>query len=223
MDDEPQVLWLLRNILSEHGYTLLGTGNPDEVMRLMETEQPELVLLDLMLPGTSGFELMRRIREVSDLAGHLPVRERPGGERGEGSLNGGRRLHGKAVLVDRAAGESRIIPAERRSGGTAMPRQPYRLGDLAINYADRSVTVSGRTVGLSATEYKLLSELSISAGRVLTRNHILHRVWGEEYSGQSGLLRATVRNLRRKLEDDANDPRYIFTEPRVGYHMAKAE
>ena len=223
VDDEPQVLWLLRNILSEHGYTLLGTGNPDEMMRLMETEQPELVLLDLMLPGTSGFELMRRIREVSE----APVIFLSANDQEENvvkALSMGAddymvKPFSSTELLARVASSLR----KRRSGGTAMPRQPYRLGDLAINYADRSVTVSGRTVGLSATEYKLLSELSISTGRVLTRDHILHRVWGEEYSGQGGLLRATVRNLRRKLGDDANDPRYIFTEPRVGYRMAQGQ
>ena len=76
---------------------------------------------------------------------------------------------------------------------------------------------------MSATEYKLLFELSISAGRVLTHDQILQRVWGTGYAGDAPLLRATVRNLRRKLGDDANDPSYIFTEPRVGYRMAESQ
>ena len=101
------------------------------------------------------------------------------------------------------------------------PRQPYRLGDLTINYADRGVTLSGRPVRLSATEYKLLFELSISAGRVLTHDQLLQRIWGQEYSGEGQLVRVFVGNLRRKLGDDANNPTYIFTEPRVGYRMAK--
>ena len=223
VDDEPQVLWLLRNILSEHGYTLLGTGNPDEVMRLMETEQPELVLLDLMLPGTSGFELMRRIREVSE----APVIFLSANDQEENvvkALSMGAddymvKPFSSTELLARVAASLR----KRRAAGTAMPRQPYRLGDLTIDYADRSVTLSGRPVRLSATEHKLLIALSISAGRVLTRDQILHRVWGSEYSGESEVLRATVKNLRHKLGDDANNPRYIFTEPRVGYRMAKAE
>ena len=85
------------------------------------------------------------------------------------------------------------------------------------------MTVSGHTVKLSAMEYKLLYEFSISAGRVLTHDQILQRVWGWEYSGDVDLLRSTVKNLRRKLGDDASDPRYIFTELRVGYRMPKGE
>ena len=105
--------------------------------------------------------------------------------------------------------------------GASVARQPYRQGNLIINYAARSVTLSGHPVGLSPTEYRLLYELSVSAGRTLTRNQIMDRVWGPEFSSEGGLLRATVKNLRRKLGDDAKDPRYIFTEPRVGYRMEK--
>ena len=119
---------------------------------------------------------------------------------------------------------ARIAASLRKRGlaGTTVLRQAYRLGDLTIDYADRAVTVLGRPVGLSGTEYKLLFELSINAGRVMTHDQILRGVWGRDYSGESQLLRATVKNLRRKLGDDANAPRYIFTEPRVGYRMEKS-
>ena len=221
VDDEPQVLWLLRNILSNHGYKSLGTGNPDQMMRLMETEHPHLVLLDLMLPGTSGFELMDRIREVSD----VPIIFLSANDQEEnivkalamGADDYMIKPFSSTELLARVASSLR----KRRGAGTTAPLQPFNVGDLAIDYADLSVTVSGRPVGLSATEYKLLFELSTNAGRVLTRDQILRRVWGLEYSGERDLLRAAVKNLRRKLGDDANDPRFIFTEPRVGYRMAK--
>ena len=223
VDDEPQVLWLLRNILSDQGYKLFGTSNPDEMMRLVEMEQPHLVLLDLMLPGTSGFELMGRIREMSK----APVIFLSANDQEDNvvrALAMGAddyiiKPFSSTELLARVASSLR----KRRAAGTTMPRQPYRLEDLTIDYAARSVTVSGRPVQLSATEYKLLFELSISAGRVLTRDQILQRVWGAEYSGDGELLRAVVKNLRRKLGDDANEPRYIFTEPRVGYRMPKGE
>ena len=221
VDDEPQVLWLLRNILSNQGYKSLGTGNPDEMMRLMETEHPHLVLLDLMLPGTSGFELMDRIREVSE----VPIIFLSANDQEEnivkalamGADDYMIKPFSSTELLARVASSLR----KRRGAGATAPLQPFNMGDLAIDYADRSVTVSGRPVGLSATEYKLLFELSTNAGRVLTRDQILRRVWGLEYSGERDLLRAAVKNLRRKLGDDANDPRFIFTEPRVGYRMAK--
>ena len=221
VDDEPQVLWLLRNILSAHGYKLFGTGNPDEMMHLLEMEQPRLVLLDLMLPGTSGFELMGRIREVSE----APIIFLSANDQEDNvvrALNMGAddyivKPFSSTELLARVAASLQ----KRRAAGTTMLRQPYRLGDLTINYADRSVNLSGHPVKLSATEYKLLFELSISAGRVLTRDQILQRVWGSDYSGEGELLRATVKNLRRKLGDKANSPKYIFTEPRVGYRIAK--
>ena len=221
VDDESQALWLLRNILSEHGYKLFGTGNPDEMMRLLEIEQPHLVLLDLMLPGVSGFELMGRIREVSD----VPIIFLSANDQEENvvkALDMGAEDYvvkpfSSTELLARVASSLR----KRRGVGANATRQPYKLEDLTINYSDRSVTVSGHPVKLSATEYKLLFELSISAGRVLTHDQILQRVWGLEYSGEVDLLRSTVKNLRRKLGDDANNPRYIFTEPRVGYRMPK--
>ena len=99
--------------------------------------------------------------------------------------------------------------------------RPYRLGDLAIDYMERGVTISDRPVQLTATEYKLLFELSINAGRVLTHDQILQRVWGPEYSGDPQLVRAIVKKVRRKLGEDGSAPKYIMTQPRVGYMMAK--
>ena len=220
VDDEPQVLWLFRNILSNEGYKVSGTGNPDEMMRLLETDQPHLVLLDLMLPGTSGFELMARIREVSE----VPIIFVSANDQEENTVRALEMGADDYVIKPFSSTEllARIASSlrKRRTGGTATQRHPYRVGELAVNYEDRGVTVSGRPVKLSPTEYKLLFELSTNAGRVLTRDQILDPVWGSEYSGESELLRSTVKNLRRKLGDDAREPQYIFTEPRVGYRMA---
>ena len=221
VDDEPQVLRLLRTILDDHGYTTFGTGNPDEMMRLLELEQPHLVLMDLMVPGTSGFELMARVREVSD----VPVIFLSANDQEENVVKA---LHkGADDYVVKPFSSTELVARveaslrKRRSTGTTTLRQPYRQGELIINYGYRAVTVSGRPVELSATEYKLIYELSTNAGRVMTHDQILQRVWGSGYSGSVQLLRATMRNLRHKLGDDANNPQYIFTEPRVGYRMTR--
>ena len=220
VDDEPQVLRLLRTILDDRGYTTFGTGNPDEMMRLLEFEQPHLVLMDLMVPGTSGFELMARVREVSD----VPVIFLSANDQEENVVKA---LHiGADDYVVKPFSSTELVARveaslrKRRSTGTTTLRQPYQQGELIINYGYRAVTVSGRPVELSATEYKLIYELSTNAGRVMTHDQILQRVWGSGYSGSVQLLRATMRNLRHKLGDDANNPQYIFTEPRVGYRMA---
>ena len=218
VDDEPQALWLLRNILSEQGYAVFGTGNPDEMMHLLEMEQPHLVLLDLMMPGISGFDLLTRIRDVSQ----VPVIFLSANDQDESvakALSMGAddyivKPYSSTELLARVVASLR----KRRVVATPTPRQAYQLGDLTIDYVDRSVTVSGSPVRLSRTEYKLIFELSTNAGRVLTHNQLLQRVWGEGYL-DNRILRAAVKNLRHKLGDDANNPRYVFTEPRVGYRM----
>ena len=119
--------------------------------------------------------------------------------------------------------ENMIHQAETEAdeqGSDEQPK-PFFLEELTINYAERHVTVAGRPVRLTATEYRLLQELSNNAGRVLTQERLLRRVWGFEYSENPKLLQAFVKTLRRKLGDDARSPTYIFTEPRVGYRMAK--
>ena len=97
------------------------------------------------------------------------------------------------------------------------------LGDLTIDYAERRVTLAGRPLPLIAMEYRLLAELSANAGRLLTYEHLLERVWGEKSSGDVRPMRTIVSKLRRKLGDDADNPTYIFTEPRVGYRMPRGE
>ena len=120
---------------------------------------------------------------------------------------------------------ARIRAALRRRAGPhpAEPSEPYSLGDLTIDYTGHRVAVAGRPVRLTPTEYELLVELSVHAGRVLTHAQLLKRVWGPERVGEPWLVREVVKRLRRKLGDDADNPAYIFTEPRVGYRMSKGE
>ncbi len=222
VDDEPHILRLVRNTLSEAGYTPIVTGSPDEVERLIEAEKPHLVLMDLALPGADGVELTKRILEVTDvpvifLSGH-------GGDQDVArALEAGAddyivKPFSPTELVARIEAVLRRQAASDRT----RAREPYLLGDLAINYAERRVTVDGRPVQLTATEYKLLFELSVNAGRVLTHDQLLRRGWGPDHPDDSRLLRSFLKKLRRKLGDDADNPTYIFTEPRVGYRMAKS-
>ena len=221
VDDEPQLLRLVRNTLSDAGYTPIVTGDPDEALHLIEQEKPHLVLLDMMLPGTDGIELMRRISEITDapvifLAGH-------GGDEivARAFEAGADDYMVKPFSPTELAARIEAVLRRRTASDRTKEREPYVLGDLTVNYAERRVTVAGRSVRLTATEYKLLFELSINAGRVLTHDQLLGRVWGRDYSGDSPLLRSFVKKLRGKLRDDSSSPRYIFTEPRVGYRMAK--
>ena len=221
VDDEPQILRLVRNTLSDAGYTPIVTGDPDEALHLIEQEKPHLILLDMVLPGTDGIELMKRIPEITDapvifLSGH-------GGDQivARAFEAGADDYMVKPFSPTELAARIEAVLRRRAAPDRIRAREPYVLGDLTVNYAERRVTVAGRPVRLTATEYKLLFELSINAGRALTHDQLLGRVWGRDYSGDSPLLRSFVKKLRGKLKDDANSPRYIFTEPRVGYRMAK--
>ena len=221
VDDDPQVLRYVRNVLSDAGHIPIVTGNPNELLHLLAIEQPHLVLLDLILPGTTGFELMERIREVSN----VPVIFLSGSGEEENIVRALELGADDYIVKPFSATEllARVEASLRKSvkRTESEERKPYRLADVTIDYTARSVTVSGCPVKLTATEYRLIFELSINAGRVLTHDQLLQRVWGTEYSGEGHLVRVFVGNLRRKLGDDARNPRYIFTEPRVGYRMAK--
>ena len=221
VDDEPQVLRLVRNTLSDAGYTPIVTGDPDEVLHLIEQEKPHLVLLDMVLPGTDGIELMKRISEMTD-APVIFLTGRGGDQIVERAFGAGADDYiVKPFSPTELAARIEAVLRRRAASDRSRPREPYALGDLTINYAERRVTVAGCPVQLTATEYKLLFELSANAGQVLTQDQLLRRIWGPDYSGDSRLLRSFVKKLRRKLNDDANSPRYIFTEPRVGYRMVK--
>ena len=221
LDDEPQMLRLVRNTLSDAGYTPIVTGDPDEALRLIEVEKPDLILLDLMLPGADGIELMKRIFQITD----APVIFLSGrdGERDvvRAFEAGADDYIVKPFSPTELAARIEAVLRRRAASDRSRTHEPYALGDLTINYAERRVTVAGCPVQLTATEYKLLFELSVNAGQVLTQDQLLRRIWGPDYSADARLLRSFVKKLRRKLNDDADSPRYIFTEPRVGYRMAK--
>ena len=220
VDDDPQALRYVRDALLKSGYTPVVTGDPEEALRLVAEEKPDLVLLDLMLPGTDGIELMKDILT----AGDVPVIFVS--------------AYGRDELIARAFDMGAVdyvvkpfsptelaarIRAALRKRAASEPSEPYVLGDLTIDYAERRVTLADRPLPLIAMEYRLLAELSANAGRLLTYEHLLERVWGEKSSGDVRPMRTIVSKLRRKLGDDADNPTYIFTEPRVGYRMPKGE
>ena len=176
VDDEPQILRLVRNTLSDAGYTPIVTGDPDEALQLIEQEKPHLILLDMVLPGTDGIELMKRIPEITDapvifLSGH-------GGDQivARAFEAGADDYMVKPFSPTELAARIEAVLRRRASSDRIRAREPYVLGDLTVNYAERRVTVAGRPVRLTATEYKLLFELSINAGRVLTHDQLLGRV-----------------------------------------------
>ena len=222
LDDEMEVLRYLQRILEQEGFKPTVTKQPGEFLKLVESGQPDLVLMDMVLPGTTGLDLLKRIREFSGVP-VIFLTARDDSESAVQALRAGaddyvtQPFSGQELVARiQATLRRRVLP------DTMEVRPPFTLHDLEINFTERRVMVAGKQVALSATEYKLLYELATHAGRVLTHEQILHRVWGPEYSGEAELVRSFIRNLRRKIGDDARKPRYIFTEPQVGYRMEKA-
>ena len=223
VDDDPQALRYVREVLTRAGYAATVTGDPAEVLTLVEEQRPDLVLLDLMLPGTDGIQLMRQILEIAD----IPVIFVSVYGQDEYVVRafdmGATDYVVKPFSASELAARIRSALRKRMPTDPPEPTAPYLLGDLAIDYAERRVTVAGQPVELTPTEYRVLLELSASAGRILTHGQLLERVWGSRHAEGTAPVRNIVSRLRRKLGDDADHPRYIFSEARVGYRMAKPE
>ena len=198
VDDDPLALRFVRDALSEAGYAPLVTGAAHDLRRIIRTERPRLVLLDLMLPDADGIELMGQVPELAD----LPVI----------FISGYRRDETVAKALESGAADYLVKPFSptelvARVGAALRRREepePFVVGELAIDYAQRRVTVGGEAVELTAKEYELL-----------------RRVWTKRENASANLVRNFVRNLRRKLGDSAASPAYLLNERGVGYRMAK--
>ena len=215
VDDDPHTLRYVRDALAAAGYIPLVTADHQELSHIMQTEKPRLVLLDLVLPGTDGLELMERVPELAD----VPVI----------FISGYGREETIASALESGADDYIVKPFSpveltARVGAVLRRRtgaEPFVLGKLTIDYERRLVRVAGRAVELTGTEYHLLRVLSLNAGRVSTYDALRRQVWGGGTSEGSDLVRNFVKSLRRKLGDDASKPTYIFSERGVGYRMGR--
>ena len=214
VDDDPRTLRQVRDALASGGYIPLVTGDPAELPGLLRSERPDLVLLDLMLPGADGIELMANIPELAN----LPVVFISG--------------YGRDETIARAleSGAADYIvkpfsPTELRARIQAALRrrtevEPFVLDELTIDYDRRRVTLAGLPISLTATEYDLLRVLSVNAGKVLDYQSLLRQVWGERENRNAEVVRTFIKRLRQQLGEQASRPKWIFNERGVGYRMA---
>jgi two-component system KDP operon response regulator KdpE len=216
VDDEPAIRRYLRTALGAHGYTVTEAATGQEGLASAAVNRPDLVILDLGLPDLDGVEVTRRLREWTQLPIIiLSVR----GQEGDkiAALDAGADDY---LTKPFGVGEllARMRVAVRRSAGPAAGPVIVQ-GDLIVDLARRLVTVAGREVALTPTEYDLLRVLATHAGKVLTHQQLLRQVWGTGYEQEQHLLRVNISNLRRKLEPGMAQPRYVQTEPGVGYRL----
>lgn len=217
VDDEPQIRRLLRTSLGAYHYTTLEAATGEEAILKAATEQPDLVLLDLGLPDMEGSGVIRRIREWSELPIIVvSVRDREGDKvqaLDVGADDYVTKPFGMAELLAR-------IRATLRHRLRAEVDEPiFRTGALTVDLGRRQVFVGGREVKLTPTEYDLLRVLVAHAGKVLTHQQLLRTVWGPGYAEETHYLRVYIGQLRQKIETTPAQPRYILTEPGVGYRL----
>jgi two-component system KDP operon response regulator KdpE len=219
IEDEPQIRRFLRATLTSHGYKLVEAGNGQEGLALATTWLPDLVILDLGLPDMDGVNVARRLREWSAAPILvLSVRDRE---------------HDKIAALDAGADDyltkpfgvgellARIRVALRHSAQISQePGDPiFKVGDLQVDLSRRQVTLKGVEVHLTPIEYKLLTVLIRHAEKVVTHQQLLKEVWGPACTNETHYLRVYMGQLRRKLEGDPARPRYLITEPGVGYRL----
>ena len=217
IDDDPQALRFIRSTLGRAGYTPVVTSDPDEVESLLEAEAPHLVLLDVVLRRVDGFELVRRHPKMLE----VPLIFVSG--RGDDQFVARAFEMGAADYLVKPFSPTELlarIGAALRRHAQSQHVEAYRMADLTLDFFTRTVTVAGRALNLTPTEYKLLSELCINAGRALSYEQLLDLVWGDDASGDAQRVRTFVKDLRSKLGDDARNPTYILTVPGVGYRAA---
>jgi two-component system, OmpR family, KDP operon response regulator KdpE len=219
IEDEPQIRRFLRATLTGQGYRLFEAGTAADGLVEIASRQPDVVIIDLGLPDLDGLQVIRRLREWSKVP--VIVLSARGQERDKvGALDAGADDY---VSKPFSAGEllARLRVALRHAAGAAHEESAaFKVGELQVDLLRRHVTVAGNEVRLTPIEYKLLATLVRYAGRVVTHQQLLREVWGPTHDDQSHYVRVYMAHLRHKIEAEAARPRYLLTEPGVGYRLA---
>ena len=220
IEDEPQIRRFLRAALTGHGYRLFEAGSGEDGLIEAATRQPDLVILDLGLPDLDGLGVLARLREWTSVP--VIVLSARGQERDKiAALDGGADDYvSKPFSVGELLARMRAALRRRDQLGEGAAATTFVVGDLSVDLARRHVLVGDKEIHLTPIEYKLLTTLIRHAGKVLTHRQLLKEVWGPAHTEDSQNLRFYVAQLRRKLEAVPARPRYLLTEPGVGYRLA---
>lgn len=223
-DDDPQLLRLVTKNLELSGYEALSAIDGQQALDLIEARQPDLALLDLMMPKLDGFTVCERVREFSSMPIIILTARGQDQDKIHGLDVGADDYLTKPFSVDELLARVRAVLRRSQLSGQGESGRGLQataaVGELSVDYGQRRVTLGGQDVDLTPVEYRTLAYLMQNAGRIVTQDMLLEHVWGEEYVGESHLLQVNVNRLRRKIEVDPAHPRYILTKTGVGYILS---
>jgi DNA-binding response OmpR family regulator len=224
VDDEPAQLRLVEQVLTNKAYEVYKAGSGPEALRMIFERKPDLVLLDVVMPGVDGWQTCSRIREVSD----IPIIMLTGKRNTEEDIVRGLDYGADEYLTKPLGNKelvARVRAALRRAERPSYPAEEKKTlfsnNYLTVDVAERKVTVNGERLKLTPREFRLLALLVENADRILSHQQVLENVWGWEYIDDVDYVRIYISHLRQKIEPDPSQPKYILTEPGVGYYFQR--
>ncbi len=223
VDDEPRYLWTIRLNLEARGYIVLEAQDGESALDIVLTEVPDLVLLDVRMPGMDGFEVCRSIRQFSAVPIIMLTAMAQELDKVRGLDSGADDYITKPFSSDELLARVRAVLRRVELSEQDDPCPVFRAGSLQVDFAAKEVTLDDELVHLTPIEYRLLSELVRYPGRVLVPDYLLEKVWGVGHEGETRLLRQAIHRLRRKIEPDDNDQQLIQNRPAVGYVFVPPE
>lgn len=221
VDDDIRILRMMQHMLRLEGYHVLAASSGEAALNVFDEETPGLILLDIMMPGMDGYTVCRRIREFSRIPIIMVTAKGNDEEKVEGLNAGADDYVTKPFSAKELVARVKTV-LRRTTLWDEHPEPTFSSNDLVVDFAHHRVTLRDQELSVTATEYRLLSYLVCNAGRVLTPDQILEKVWGEEYYGEYHLLRVNIARLRQKLEDAPEKPRFIATRTGIGYMFLKS-
>jgi len=217
VDDDTQLVRLVRANLESVGYKVFTASDARSALEVLNGELLDLIILDIMLPGLDGFELCQRIREFTFTPIIMLTAKVEDTDKVRGFKLGADDYLTKPFNVEELLARIEAVLRRTTTPGKDSTPPTFTCDHITVNFVQRRVTVKGKEVPLTLTEYKLLSQLVSNAGRVMLHKELLTRVWGPEYQNESEYLRAYIRHLRQKIEEDPGRPKYILSKPGIGY------
>jgi DNA-binding response OmpR family regulator len=218
VDDEPQIVQLVRDYLEHGGFEVLTAADGSSALRLASTQRPDLVILDLGLPGVDGLDVTRSLRRNGEVPIIMLTARTDESDKLVGLELGADDYVTKPFSPKELV--ARVRSVLRRSEAAKSPSELIRVGDVELDAASMRLSIEGRSIDLTQTEFQLLSTMARQPGRVFSRAQLLNAVHGVAFESYERAIDAHIKNLRRKIEPDPHNPRYLLTVFGVGYRFA---